>query len=164
MWQHHKKRVFTISVLLLSALFMSVCCLLILTEYNELVYWIVKTLQKPAIESLIRNKALTPQKYTWLQYLSAAGLLFIPVLAGLLLKRADKISAGIGITGSSITHGFRGILKVFYQNSKAQNISILLTISVILIKCLYYINTWDLQYDEMWCYNYLTARPLMLSF
>ena len=158
------KSLFMVSVLLIALLLMAVYCAVIFTDYNWLVNRIVTGLHRPGLESLIHQKSLTARKYRFIQYLCGAGLLLVPALAATVLRRADKAIAVISMVTSSVLNGFRLVGQVYQQNTAAQNASLALTLLFVFVKCLYYIQTWDLQYDEMWCYNYLTARPFYFTF
>lgn len=132
-------------------------------QYDDVVNRIITVLQKPGLETLIRTKALTARKYHFVQYLCGAALLIVPVLALVVIKKAAKVGAVIQLVGSSVMSGLRAVVQTFYLNTAVQNVWIALTILVVLVKCLFYIHTWDLQYDEMWGYNYFTARPFYFT-
>ena len=142
---------------------MGLCCGVLFTSYDGVVNRIVTGLQKPDLETLIRSRALTARKYRFIQCLCGAGLLLIPVLALIVIRKAGRAGAAMRMAGSSVRNGLREVVRVYRQNTAVQNVSIALAILLVLVKCLYYIHTWDLQYDEMWCYNYLTARPFYFT-
>ena len=159
-----KKILFRLSVLLLSLLLLAVCCTVVFTEYNWLVNRIVTGLQKPGLETLVRQKALTARKYRLIQYLCGAGLLLVPALAAAVWRKADIVITALGVVTDSVVNVFRSVVQVYRQNTRIQNGSIALALLFVFVKSMYYICTWDLQYDEMWCYNYLTARPFYFTF
>lgn len=142
---------------------MAFCVVIIFLDYDRLVHWIVAVLQKPLIESLVRHKALPAGKYRFIQYLCGAGLLLVPLLVFLVLRKADKAHAAVSLVSNSLGSSGRAVTKIFYQNTAVQNGSVVLALVFIAIKSLYYIWAWDLQYDEMWCYNYFTARPFYFT-
>lgn len=158
-----KRNLFSIAVILLSLFFLVLCCGVMLMSYDALVERVVAVLQKPGLEGLIRSKALTARKFRWIQIFCTAGLLLVPALAFAVLRKAGKVMDAVDMVSGSVRSGYRAVAEVYAQNTAAQNGSVAVSMGVVLIKCLYYIHTWDLQYDEMWCYNYLTARPFYFT-
>ncbi|HSZ86527.1 MAG TPA: hypothetical protein VK787_10875 [Puia sp.] len=63
----------------------------------------------------------------------------------------------------SIYAAFRSVILVFKTSSKKENIIFGSLLAIIIWRGLYYIIITDLQYDEMWCYNYYTSRPFYLT-
>jgi hypothetical protein len=55
------------------------------------------------------------------------------------------------------------VILVFKNSSKKENTIFCVLLAIIFLRALYYIIITDLQYDEMWCYNYYTSRPFYLT-
>src|SRR6266498_2826259 len=164
MLPHRVTRIYSIFVFLFAVLLLGACILLITIDYNTFIKWIVVIVQKNGIENLLREKALTSQKFKFIQKLCYAAIALLPFLLVLLIKKREKILWFISFIWKSISFSLKGVLKIYRTAAKQENIIVLLLLLIIFIKSLYYIIGWDLQYDEMWCYNYFTAQPFYFSF
>ncbi|HRI19595.1 MAG TPA: hypothetical protein PLA68_01520 [Panacibacter sp.] len=133
-------------------------------NYETLISGLVAIVNKPGVENILRAKALPADKFSLIKQLCYAGLLLLIFAAWFLIKFRDSILGLLKLVWRSIYDSYKSVLNVYRSYSKKQNIILLLLLLVIICKSLYYINSWDLQYDEMWCYNYYTAQPFYFSF
>ncbi len=164
MLPHRVTRIYSIFVFLFAVLLLGACILLITIDYNTFIKWIVVIVQKNGIENLLREKALTSQKFKFIQKLCYAAIALLPFLLVLLIKKKEKILWFISFIWKSIVFSWKGVFEIYGTAAKQENLIVLLLLLIIFIKSLHYIIAWDLQYDEMWCYNYFTAQPFYFSF
>ncbi len=161
--QRHKRNWYPFVIIATAVIFMAVACFVLWMNYEWLVATIVAVLQKPAIEKLVRTTTLPPHKFRVIKICCAALLLLIPAGAVSMLRRRQEVSNLCHTCIGSIRWGWREVVQVFRRNSRLQNASLVVVLALVTIKCLYYIVARELQYDEMWCYNYLTARPVYVT-
>ena len=58
----------------------------------------------------------------------------------------------------------RSLFGIFRNSTKAEKRLLITVMLILIVRSVYYILNWDLQYDEMWSYNYFTSRPSYLTF
>ena len=139
-----------------------ICFLLIrvlLLDYQALVPWIVQQLKKPELEGLLRDRALTPGKFRLLQKISMAGLILWPFIAFFFYRKKQLFIGWISRFLQILCGKLSACAALFRLHSKWEKTSFLLVLFLICGRSLLYILNRDLQYDEMWSYNYYSASP-----
>ncbi|HVY73427.1 MAG TPA: hypothetical protein VG890_01275, partial [Puia sp.] len=126
-------------------------------SYDQLVSWILREIQKPELNSLIRQKTMSPEKFRLLQKLALIAIAGLPLLAFFLYRVRKRVLYWIGLTVITILNGLKGIYHLFRSHSKTEKTALLIVLAFFVCRSLYYIAIADLQYDEMWSYNYFTA-------
>ncbi|MBK9302235.1 MAG: glycosyltransferase family 39 protein [Bacteroidetes bacterium] len=53
--------------------------------------------------------------------------------------------------------------QILIQNTRLINIGLLLSLTIILLRSIYYAATWPIQYDEAWNYNYFLHKNIFYS-
>src|SRR5580765_6942930 len=156
--------IYTGSLLAISILLFIFFIAVLLLRYEDLISWIVRELKKPELDSLLRNKVLTPVKFRFLQKISLIALFVLPLIVFVFFKIKNLLLKKI----RSLLEIFRGSLsswiRVFASQTKPEKIAFFTALFLIFLRSLYYILTRDLQYDEMWSYNYFTASPFYFTF
>ncbi|MFI5192558.1 MAG: hypothetical protein ACHQD7_00825 [Chitinophagales bacterium] len=127
--------------------------------YDQLVVWIVHQINKPETASLLRNQAFTFQKFRLLQKISFLALFLFPLIAFLLYAFRYAILKRIRFILESIHKEIKVPPAIYREHSRKERIIFFSLLFLIMLKSLYYLITRDLQYDEMWSYNYFTAPP-----
>jgi len=158
------KRLYLIVVCAASITALSACILFLSASYEDIIRLIITISKKPYLENLLRTQVFPENKYVLARYVCIATLLIIPLCAALLLRYQQRIMDLFSFAFSSVQQGYKKVKQVYQQNSKMQNTSIIVLLALIAARSLYYIVQFDLQYDEMWSYNYFTAQPLYYSF
>ncbi|MFI5124943.1 MAG: hypothetical protein ACHQDF_06430 [Chitinophagales bacterium] len=156
--------IYTGSLILISCIISTILIALLLIRYDQLIPWITVEINKPEIASLLREKALTFEKFHDLQKLSLTGLFLLPPLFYLFHKFRGLLLNSILLISGSIRKAFAGVIAACRAHSKRERIIFLTVLFLIFLRSLGYIIFWDLQYDEMWAYNYFTASPFYFSF
>ena len=155
--------IYTGFLLLISISLFIILTAVLFLHYEELIPWIVLKLKKPELEALLRNRVLTPAKFHLLQKISLAGLIALPLLVFIFYRIKNKLLQRIIF----LLQIFRGAIstwkRIFSAQTKPEKISFYAALLLIFGRSLYYILTRDLQYDEMWSYNYYTASPFYFS-
>ena len=136
----------------------------LLLHYEDLIHWIIQKLRNPELEVLLRNKVLTPAKFHIAQNISLAGLIALPLLVFVFIKMKNRLLQRIFFLLQIFRGAFSSWNKVFGSQSRLEKISFYTALLLISVRSIFYILTRDLQYDEMWCYNYYTASPFYFSF
>ena len=67
-------------------------------------------------------------------------------------------------TGITIRKAFDSWIHFFRLQSRKEKIIFCLVLSAITCRSIFYILNRDLQYDEMWSYNYYTSTPFYFNF
>ena len=132
--------------------------------YDQLISRVTQSLKKPELESLIRHHAFPVEKFLVLQNLARTCLILLPLLVYVLYKTRSLILGGIYFTLQTIRGGFRAWKQMYRMHSLTEKRVLFFILLLVSGRSLYYIITKDLQYDEMWSYNYFTAAPFYFSF
>lgn len=143
---------FTAAGLLLAASILSL-------SYDQLISWVLREIQKPELDSLIRQKTLSPDKFRLLRTLALIAMAGLPLLAFFLYRVRKRVIYWIWLTVITILNGLKGIYRLFRSHSKTEKTTLLIVLAFFVCRSLYYIAIADLQYDEMWSYNYFTTPP-----
>jgi hypothetical protein len=136
----------------------------LLLHYEGLIHWIIQKLRKPELEVLLRNRVFTPAKFRIVQNISLAGLIALPLLVFVFIKMKNRLLERIFFLLQIFRGAFSSWNKVFASQSRLEKISFYTALLLIAVRSIFYILTRDLQYDEMWSYNYYTASPFYFSF
>ena len=158
------KVIYTLIIFITASIAFLSCCLILFINYDNLINWIADILERQDIKNLLKDKLFTQRKFKSIQQTCYIIIVVIPILVTILFKFRNKILSIISFVLKSLSFALKSILAVYRNNTKPNNIAILCLLFIVAAKSLYYIITWDLQYDEMWCYNYFTAQPLYFSF
>ncbi len=139
--------------------------LMVLLGFNRqgLINFIVQASAKPYLLNILQQQIITPQKFKLLKAACYALLAFDVVMVAMLYRYRNGVIRGLGFLRHCVLSGLGSIWAVFRQGSKKSNIAFLLLLTVIIARALYYIFHFELQYDEMWSYNYFTARPFYFA-
>jgi hypothetical protein len=151
-------------VLLTASLLLAFAIFFLQFKYDSLISWTVSVFHKNGLESFLRAQAFPFQKFRFLQKFCYAMLIFIPVGVFILLNYKNKIGGWLRFTLQSIFLNLCSLIAVYQSNSKTENRILGITMILIAGRSLFYITHWDLQYDEMWSYNYFTAQPFYYTF
>jgi hypothetical protein len=157
-------RIYIIFLLLTGSLLFASCFLLIHLRYDTLIEWIVSTMQKNGLEPFLRNRVFTAAKFVRVQKICFVLLFLIPVAVFALARLEQLAVRAIGYTIQSLLLNTKSLLSVFKSNTRNENWFFFGLLAAICARSLWYILHWDLQYDEMWSYNYFTAQPSYYSF
>jgi len=133
-------------------------------HYEELISWIVVQLKKPELDGLLRNRALTYAKFRLLQKTALAGLILLPFCFIFLYAGRKLFIPWILYILQTICGAFSSLAGLFRRHSKTEKISFFTVLFLIFGRSVFYIISRDLQYDEMWSYNYYSASPFYFSF
>ncbi len=132
-----------------------------LLSYNDLLAYAMNSLQRPDLESSLRNKYFTIVKYDRLRKLS---LLAIPLLTSFLAFLYFKRKTWwlhIHQQLKYLSHYSKTSIQIFKNTTRPTRISFFVIISLIAIRSIYYALHFYPQYDECWNYNYfLSNSPL----
>ncbi len=162
MHSKHLKQLCLITVLLLGSTLLSVFLILLSLDRNELIAHIIRLTNKPYLLNLLSNKILTPQKFTILRYGLQVSIILDCITIALLYRFRNGVLSLLNFIFSTIKNCFGAISLA--HNTRKENILLLIILAIVFLKGLYYILSFDLQYDEMWSYNYFTSRPVYLIF
>ena len=158
------KKLYIILVFAGSAALLSVCILFLSSSYESLIRLMIEVSKKPYLESVLRTQIFTNAKYLLIKNVCIAMLAVVPVCAVLLLRYQHYITSRLQFVLYSVMYTWKKVKLVYSRNTRTQNITIILLLGIIAAKSLYYITQYDLQYDEMWSYNYFTVQPFYYSF
>jgi len=133
------------------------------TDRNKLISFIVRVSGRPYLLNILQQQIITPAKFRLIKtgsyILLAADL---AVMAGIYYYR-KKISVWLQFFRSCFLFYIKAVVSVFKQNSKQNNRVFVLLLAVITTRAIYYLLHFELQYDEMWSYNYFTSRPFYFT-
>jgi hypothetical protein len=135
----------------------------ITSERESFIAFILQHLQRPYLSNILEQKIITERKFLLLKQASY-GLIFIDaVVIFLVYYYRNKAIDFLNFIFHSVDSAFRSVILVFKTSTKKENIIFGALLALIILRGLYYIIITDLQYDEMWCYNYYTSRPFYLT-
>ena len=132
-----------------------------------LINFIVQASAKPYLLNILQQQIITPQKFKLLKAACYALLAIDVVLVAMLYRYRRVVLRWLVFLRHCVSSGAGSIAAVFKRSSKKNNLAFAILLAVITARALYYIFHFELQYDEMWSYNYFTARPFyfaMLSY
>ncbi|HEY4876266.1 MAG TPA: hypothetical protein VIH86_11875 [Puia sp.] len=136
---------------------------IITSERESFIAFILQHLQRPYLSNILEQKIITERKFLLLKQAGYV-LIFIDAVAIFLLYYyKSKLIDFLNFIFHSVYSAFRSLILVFKTSSKKENIIFGALLAIIILRGLYYIIITDLQYDEMWCYNYYTSRPVYLT-
>ncbi|HTL10204.1 MAG TPA: glycosyltransferase family 39 protein [Chitinophagaceae bacterium] len=136
----------------------------LLADYDALLNNIVATINKNGIAAKIRNELFTRHRFLQLQWAAKIILLLLPLLGWLLYRYQFMLQQRIAFFVSSLISCLKELIQVFKENTRTQNLSVLLLLLSIIVFFTYHMVTAYLTYDEMWNYNYYTHAPFYYSF
>lgn len=151
-------------VLLTASLLLAFAIFFLQFNYDALISWTVLVFHKNGLESFLRGQAFPFQKFRLVQKFCYAMLILIPIGVFIMLNFKNKIGGWLRFAVQSISRNLRSLMTVFQSNSKTENRILAIVMILITGRSLFYIIYWDLQYDEMWSYNYFTAQPFYYTF
>jgi hypothetical protein len=136
---------------------------IITSDRESFINFILQHLQRPYLDNILEQKIITGRKFLLLKQVSYL-LIFIDAVAiSLLYYYRNKSIRFLSFIFHSVYSGFRSVILVFKTSNKKENIIFGSLLVIIILRGLYYIIITDLQYDEMWCYNYYASRPAYLT-
>jgi len=130
---------------------------------DGLINIIVKLTQRPYLLNILQERILTPQKFLLIRYASYAALIVNPVLIYILYLRRIAITSWLVFVMQCISSSFKAVVATFRQNTGSANRAFIFLMVLITARAIYYLVHFELQYDEMWSYNYFTSRPFYIS-
>lgn len=157
------KNLYIIFIFLLPLLIMGVLLLITQVQYNTLVKWIAVSLNKGWIEGFLREQIFTIEKFRIIRKCSYVAMLALPLISFFLFKKRENAINVIYSIFTEINSIWKGVIRTYRACSKNQKLVLGIFFLLVSAKCIYYIITWDLSYDEMWCYNYFTSSPIYFS-
>jgi len=140
--------------------------LIVIVSFNResFINFILHHLQRQYLSNILEQKIITVRKFIWLQYISYVMIFCDVVFAFLLYYYRAKVIGFLHFVYQSFYSAFSSLKLVFKISRKKENIIFCIFLVIIFLRGLYYITITDLQYDEIWCYNYYTSRPFYLNF
>lgn len=146
-------------MLLCGALSFLVCFI----PYEDLIEFIISSLHRPDLKTLITGRYFPPDKLIRLQVF--VGILSFLSIGFLFyyLKRRHYILGIIKSINLLIINKLMGFLRVFTGLSVAEKCVLGCILSFVLIRSFYYASTFNIQYDEAWNYNYFLKRHVIFS-
>jgi len=156
--------VYTITVIAAGMCIEGLLCSLLFFTRASLIQLVLQLIQKPYLQSMLENSIITPGKFALLRGVCMVLLAIVPIVALILYRFRYKVVAGIRFMAYCVTSACASVKKVFTRNTSNGNLAFIILLIVITLKAFYYVGHFDLQYDEMWSYNYFTSRPFYLSF
>src|SRR5579862_1480838 len=136
---------------------------IIRTDRQSLIVFILRHLQRPYLSNILEQKMITAEKFSLLKRACAALIGIDVVLMLLFYYFRNKAISFLHFIINAVHSGFRSVILVFRTSSKKENFIFWIFMTIIILRGMYYILITDLQYDEMWCYNYYTSRPAYLT-
>jgi hypothetical protein len=159
-----KNRIY-ISIIIIIGITVLVPLIFIASSNREsFIHFILHHLQRPYLSGILEQKIITVRKFIWLKYISYALILCDVALMFLLYNYRVKVLRFLHFVYQSFYSVFRSLKLIFKISSKKENIVFCIFLVIIFLRGLYYISVTNLQYDEIWCYNYYTSRPFYLNF
>lgn len=120
--------------------------------------------RRPYLLATLQNAIITPQKFALLKTAGITLLVVNPLVIGVLLYYRYTVLRALSFAACCFASAGKSVIQVYKNNKKADNIIAVILLLLITARALYYITYFNLQYDEMWSYNYFTSRPFYLSF
>jgi len=157
-------RVYPLLVLLPGIFILFFSAFILSFSREAFIIYIMQTLQRHYLWDILRNKIITPEKFLLIRYLCFGLIMLDAVSVLLLFLFRKKIINFFGFVSNTVGQALNSIILVFKKSSKKENIIFIFLLVFIIARGLYYIIITDLQYDEIWCYNYYTSRPVYLNF
>ena len=154
----------------IALVFITAICILFFSLFilsfsrENFIDFILQHLRRDYLSDILRNKIITPQKFLLIRYACFALIVFDVVFVLLMIFFRRKIIEFFSFVFNAIAAGFISVARVFNTSSKTENFIFLFLFAIIFARGLFYIITTNLQYDEIWCYNYFTSRPVYLNF
>jgi hypothetical protein len=135
----------------------------ITSDRESFINFILQHLQRLYLSNILEQKIITEKKFLLLKQAGYLLIFIDAALIFLLCHYRNKAIRFLSFIFDAVHAAFRSIVLVFKTSSKKENIIFSLLLAIIILRGLYYIIATDLQYDEMWCYNYYTSRPFYLT-
>jgi hypothetical protein len=135
----------------------------ITSERGSFINFISQHLQRPYLSDILEKKIITERKFLLLKQFSYAMIFIDVAVMFLLFYHRNKAISFLSFIFNSVYSAFHSVILVFKTSSRKENIIFSALLAIIILRGLYYIIVTDLQYDEMWCYNYYTSRPFYLT-
>jgi hypothetical protein len=155
---------YTGSLIFISTFLFLLFCGILFIHYDPLVSWVILKLKKPELEGLLRHRAFTYKKFRLLQHIALAGFFVLPVFVFIFHKTRSVVLRRIVFIFYTVRDAIFSWIFFFRQHTKKEKILFFLILFSVFVKSCYYIINRDLQYDEMWSYNYFTASPFYFGF
>lgn len=125
---------------------------------------IIHLTSRPYLLYTLQNNIITPQKFVWLQRGCIAIMLITAFLTIMLLRFRLRVLNALRFTTYCTKSAIHSVKKAIAGSTSGNRLAFFILLLVIAAKAIYYITHFDLQYDEMWSYNYFTSKPFYLSF
>lgn len=125
---------------------------------------VITLTRRPYLLAALQNTIVTPQKFAMLKTAGITLLVINPVITGALLYYRHTILRALTFAVYCCASAGKSIVQVYKNNRKIDNVAVAILLAIVVARSLYYITYFNLQYDEMWSYNYFTSRPFYLSF
>ncbi len=139
-----------------------VCGILIL-DRDELINYIIRLTKRPYLLSILQQRIITPQKFVLIHWGCYAMLAINPAIVFMLFFYRKKIITSLQFVKYCVASALNSVTSVFRNNSRQANMAFLVLLLIITGRAIYYMIHFELQYDEMWSYNYFTSKPFYVS-
>ncbi len=157
-------RLYIASIIIVAITILFFSLFMISFDRESFIGFLLRHLQRPYLSGILHDSIITSKKFLLIRYLCFALISIDGLVIFLLYRYRERVMNFLFFFFNSVRHACLAVIAPFKTSSKKENFIFLLLLSVVIAKELYYIITTDLQYDEMWCYNYYTSRPFYLNF
>lgn len=138
-------------------------CGLLFFDRAGFIQFVVQVTHKPYLQAMLENSIVTPEKFVWLQRVSVSLMVIIASLVFVLYRLRYRVIRALRFIGWCVASAVRSVKKEIARSTNSNQLAFVVLLLIIAVKAMYYVVHFDLQYDEMWSYNYFTSKPFYLS-
>ncbi len=149
---------FYILLLTLLAVFASSFLFFIVIKYDQFISFILKEIHREDLYHIITQTYFTEEKFSWIKNGSIVFSAFSGIILLLAIKTKDKILSKIFYLESVLIQKFESLIMTFQRLEKNVKAALAVCLLIIITRSFYFANTFYIQYDEAWNYNYFLAH------
>jgi len=135
----------------------------VLSGRNAVLHFVTLHVQRPYLDTILQSTILSESRYRWLRLFSLLLMAMIAMVATFLYRYRRYAFMAVFFAVRSVNGACRSFARVFVRSKRWENGVFVFLMVILAARGIYYITVTDLQYDEMWCYNYYTSRPVYLT-
>lgn len=134
-------------------------------QYEQFVQKILQEIHREDLYLIITTSYFSVKKFIFLKKVSILFSFFSFLFSLIYFKKRKFILLKIEIVLEDIQNSIFYFVKFLFGNEKPVNILLLLAFMIILLRSIFYANSFYIQYDEAWNYNYfLRYNPFYTLF
>lgn len=157
------KKLYLLIVWIFIPLLLAASLWVITVSYDGIVQDMLVLLKRAQLEDIIRQRVFPPAKFRLVRVVAWIFILLLPGIAWGLVCYGEALRGRVYLWFNHFKAALYLVVKVFKSAPRSSKFLLLIFFGLVLARSVYYMLAWDLQYDEMWSYNYFTSQPWFAS-